>query len=61
MSALKDIATLEASLLSLGGADALAYMPKRKRIKVSKDYKKKNRNIEYYTDEKGNIKRRKKK
>lgn len=60
MSALKEISTLEASLLLSGGGDALAYMPKRKYIKVSKDYKEKNRNVEYYTDEKGNIRRRKK-
>ena len=61
MSALKDIATLEASLLLSGGADAFSYMPKRKGIRVSKDYENKNGNIEYYTDEKGNIRRRKKK
>lgn len=60
MSAQKRIATLGASLLSLGGGDMLAYMPKQKRGRSCKDYKEKNRNVEYYTDEKGNIKRRKK-
>lgn len=61
MSAQKRIAMLGASLLSLGGYDALAYMPKQNRGRSHKDYKDKNRNVEYYTDEKGNIRRRKKK
>lgn len=60
MSAQKRIAMLGASLLSVGGYDMLAYMPKQKRGSSSKGYEKKNRNVEYYTDEKGNIRRRKK-
>lgn len=34
--------------------------PKRRRGSSHKEYKNKNANIEYYTDEKGNIRRRKK-
>lgn len=36
------------------------YYPARKKGSSHKEYKNKNANIEYYTDEKGNIRRRKK-